>query len=135
MQTKTSRIFSWGLRIVAALIMLQTLYFKFTGAEESIYIFTQMQMEPWGRIATGIVELVASIMLLYRPTIAIGALMGAGVMSGALLSHISVLGIEVKGDNGQLFIYALLVWIFCIILIWKNRHQLIDLLKRLKRIR
>lgn len=133
MQTKTNLIFSWVLRIIAVLIMLQTLYFKFTGAEESIYIFTQMQIEPWGRIATGVAELIASMMLLYRPTIAIGALMGVGIMSGALLSHIAVLGIEVKEDGGQLFIYALLVWISCIILLWMNRQQIEVLLKRLKK--
>lgn len=133
MQTKTNSILSWGLRIISAVIMLQTLYFKFSGAEESIYIFTQMQIEPWGRIATGIAELVAAILLLYPATIAIGALLGVGIMSGALLSHIAVLGIEVKEDGGQLFIYALLVWVSCIILVWMNRTQLLDLLKRLKK--
>jgi hypothetical protein len=133
MQTKTNSILSWGLRIIAALIMLQTLYFKFSGAEESIYIFTQMQIEPWGRFATGIAELVAAILLLYPATIAIGALLGVGIMSGALLSHIAVLGIEVKDDGGQLFIYALLVWVSCAILAWMNRAQLLDLLKRLKK--
>lgn len=133
MQTKTNSILSWGLRIIAALIMLQTLYFKFSGAEESIYIFTQMQIEPWGRIATGVAELVAAILLLYPATIAIGAVMGVGIMSGALLSHLAVLGIEVKEDGGQLFLYALLVWISCVILVWMNRVQLSDLLKRLKK--
>lgn len=133
MQTKTNSILSWGLRIIAAVIMLQTLYFKFSGAEESIYIFTQMQIEPWGRFATGITELVAAILLLYPATVAIGALMGIGIMSGALLSHLAVLGIEVKEDGGQLFLYALLVWISCVILVWMNRVQLSDLLKRLKK--
>lgn len=133
MQTKTNSILSWGLRIIAALIMLQTLYFKFSGAEESIYIFTQMQIEPWGRIATGVAELVAAILLLYPSTIAIGAVMGVGIMSGALLSHLAVLGIEVKEDGGQLFLYALLVWVSCVILVWMNRVQLSDLLKRLKK--
>lgn len=133
MQTKTNTVFSWVLRIIAALIMLQTLYFKFSGAEESVYIFTEMKIEPWGRFATGIAELVASVLLLYRPTIVIGALMGVGIMSGALLSHIAVLGIEVKEDGGQLFIYALLVWTSCIILSWMNRQEIKVLFKQLKK--
>lgn len=96
----------WVLRIVAALIMLQTLFFKFTGSEESVYIFSQLGLEPWGRIITGILELVASILILYPKTTFFGAVLAIGLMIGAIGAHLTKLGIEVKNDGGQLFIYA-----------------------------
>jgi uncharacterized membrane protein YphA (DoxX/SURF4 family) len=119
-----STVFFWALRILAAVIMLQTLFFKFTASEESVYIFSTLGMEPWGRIGTGVVELVASILVLIPRMTAIGALLGLGVMSGALFFHLTQLGYVVKDDHGQLFIYALLVFISCFILAWSFRKQL-----------
>jgi uncharacterized membrane protein YphA (DoxX/SURF4 family) len=116
-------IIFWILRLVAAIIMLQTLFFKFTGAEESVYIFSTLGMEPWGRIGTGVVELIASVLLLIPSTTAFGALLGAGVMSGALVSHLTKLGIVVKDDHGLLFTYALVVFSSCLILLYFFRHQ------------
>jgi uncharacterized membrane protein YphA (DoxX/SURF4 family) len=124
------KIILWGLRLIAAVIMLQTLYFKFSGAEESIYIFSALGMEPWGRIGTGVMELVASVLLLIPATTAFGALLGVGLMSGAIFFHITTLGIEVKEDNGLLFIYALLVFASCLILLFVSRHQLFYFIKR-----
>lgn len=121
---KKNKILSWVLRILAAGLLLQTLYFKFSGAEESIYIFTQVGIEPWGRYGTGVAEAIAAILLLLPSTIVFGALMGAGIMAGAIASHLFILGIEVKDDGGQLFIYAMIILIACIILGWQNRHQL-----------
>jgi uncharacterized membrane protein YphA (DoxX/SURF4 family) len=117
-------ILFWILRILAAIILLQTLFFKFSAAEESVYIFSTLGMEPWGRIGSGIVELIAAILLLIPRTTAIGALLGLGVMSGALFFHFTKLGLVVKGDHGQLFIYCLLVWISCLILVLAFRKQL-----------
>jgi hypothetical protein len=108
---------SWILRILAALILLQTLFFKFSGAAESVYIFSVIGMEPWGRIGTGILELIAAVLILYPRTTAIGSLLGLGLMAGALFFHVTKLGIAVQGDGGQLFIYALLVFISCAILL------------------
>ena len=116
----------WALKILAALIMLQTLYFKFTGAEESIYIFSTLNMEPWGRIGTGVLELIASILILYPRTTIIGALLGAGLMGGAIFFHLTKLGIEVQKEGGQLFIYALLVFISCLVLLIIKRKDVID---------
>ena len=96
-------------RLVAAAIMLQTLYFKFTAQPESVYIFSEAGMEPWGRIGTGIAELVASTLLLIPRTVALGALIAIGLMLGAIATHLFILGIEVQGDSGQLFAYALIV--------------------------
>jgi len=117
-------ILLWILRVLAAVILLQTLFFKFSGAEESVYIFSTLGMEPWGRIGTGIVELIASVLLLLPRTTAFGALLALGTMSGALFFHITRLGIEVRGDHGQLFLYALLVFVSCLILSWSFRKQL-----------
>lgn len=128
---KSSTILLWVLRIIAAVIMLQTLYFKFSAAEESVFIFTEMGIEPWGRIATGIFELIASILILYRPTLIFGAIMAAGIMSGAIFSHLTVLGIEVKDDGGQLFAYALVVWICSAIIIWMEKEKIVQLIKKL----
>lgn len=123
-------ILLWVLRIVAAAIMLQTLYFKFTGAEESIYIFSQLGMEPWGRIGTGVMELIASALILYPRTTHLGALLGIGLMSGAIFFHLTKLGIEVKGDGGLLFYYALTVFISCAILVVVYKERFFALLKK-----
>ena len=132
---KLQTILIWAARIIAAAILLQTLFFKFTGAEESKYIFTQLGAEPWGRIGSGVVELIASILILIPKTTWVGALMGLGTMTGAILSHIFILGISVKNsdgteDSGQLFIYALIVFIACTYLVWVNR-KLIPILKNI----
>jgi uncharacterized membrane protein YphA (DoxX/SURF4 family) len=129
---KTTNIILWICRIVAAIIMVQTLYFKFTGAPESIYIFTTVGMEPAGRIGSGVGELIASILLLIPATSWLGALMGLGVISGAIFFHLTKLGIEVQGDGGQLFIYAVIVFICCAIVAWLSRRQIPVLNKILK---
>ncbi|MEM8894657.1 MAG: DoxX family protein, partial [Bacteroidota bacterium] len=90
-------IISWILQIIAAVIMLQTLYFKFSGAEESIYIFSAIGMEPWGRYFTGAMELVAGVLLLTRKWNFLGGFLGIGLMSGAIFFHLTSLGIEVQG--------------------------------------
>ena len=107
-------IVGWLLQLMVAGILLQTLFFKFTGAEESVYIFSTLGrfvgvpgVEPWGRIGSGVVELIASVLLLVPATASIGALIAMGVMGGAIVSHLLVLGIEVKGDGGLLFVLAL----------------------------
>ncbi len=116
MQTKS--ILSWSVRIIAAGILLQTLYFKFLGAEESVYIFSSLGIEPWGRIGTGIAELLTSILLLIPKTAHLGAIAAIGLMVGALLSHLLVLGIEVMGDGGTLFILGLTVLICALITLY-----------------
>lgn len=103
-------IASWVLQVVAALILLQTLFFKFTGAEESVYIFTTLGMEPWGRIGSGIAELIACVLLLTPGLAPLGAVLTLGVISGAIVSHLTKLGIVVKDDGGLLFALALVVF-------------------------
>jgi uncharacterized membrane protein YphA (DoxX/SURF4 family) len=133
MHTKNQTRLAWLLRLVAAVIMLQTLYFKFTGAEESVYIFTTLGIEPYGRIGSGIIELIASVLILIPSTTAIGALLAIGVMSGAILSHLTTLGIEVQNDGGQLFIYALLVFISSLFLLVLFKDQIITIVQKIKK--
>jgi putative oxidoreductase len=101
--TRTQSLVSWVLQLAVAVILLQTLFFKFTGAEESVYIFSTLGAEPWGRIGSGVIELIASLLLLTPALVPMGALLTMGVMAGAIVSHLTVLGIEVKGDGGLLF--------------------------------
>ncbi len=122
--SKAQTIISWTVRLIAAIILLQTLYFKFTGAEESIYIFTKVGMEPWGRIGSGIGELIASVLLLVPSTVWLGALMSLGVMSGAIFFHLTKLGIEVQGDGGLLFYLALIVTGCSLIALYLHRKQI-----------
>jgi hypothetical protein len=111
--TKTLLIASWALRLIVAVILLQTLFFKFTGARESVYIFSTLGIEPWGRIGTGVVELIAAVLLLWPSTVALGALLALGVISGAIGGHLTKLGIQLKavGDQGELFALALVVFV------------------------
>lgn len=121
-------IITWVLRLVAAVIMLQTLYFKFTAQEESVQLFTALGMEPWGRIGTGVLELVASILLLIPRTTLAGALLGAGLMSGAIFFHLTKLGINFGGD-ALLFSYAVIVFTACAVLVLLHRKDVPRLLQ------
>ena len=122
-------IFTWIIKLIAVIILVQTLYFKFTGAEESVYIFTKLGIEPFGRIGSGIVELIASIFILIPRTTLLGALLGAGTMLGAIFSHLFVLGIIVKNDKGELFVLAIITLLCCTVLIIQNRNKIPDLLR------
>jgi uncharacterized membrane protein YphA (DoxX/SURF4 family) len=120
---KVNTVFTWTLRLVAAVILIQTLYFKFTGHPQSVALFTQLGMEPWGRIGTGVMELIASILILYPRTTGWGAALGMGLMGGALFFHLTKLGIVFDGD-AVLFIYALITFVCCLILFIKYRKQI-----------
>lgn len=111
----------WVLRLLVAGILLQTLFFKFTGAAESVYIFRTLGIEPWGRIASGVVELIAAALILWPQTTGLGAIIALGVISGAIVSHLTKLGIEVQGDGGLLFYLALVVFAGSALLAWVHR--------------
>jgi hypothetical protein len=117
-------VLSWIARLVAAAILLQTLFFKFTGAEESIYIFTAVGQEPWGRYGSGVVELIASGLLFVPRAVGIGALLAFGTMCGAVFFHLTKLGIVVQNDGGLLFSLALVVLGCAAFLIWFHRRTL-----------
>jgi uncharacterized membrane protein YphA (DoxX/SURF4 family) len=119
----------WILRLVPAIILLQTLYFKFTAHPQSVKLFTEIGMEPYGRIGTGIVELIAAILLLIPRFTGYGAILGLIMMTGALYFHLTKIGIYFDGDP-VLFIYALVTFICCAILIFVYKKQLEKQLNR-----
>ncbi|MFM2359475.1 MAG: hypothetical protein RLY16_1468 [Bacteroidota bacterium] len=128
---KFKNIFSWLLRLTAAIILFQTLYFKFGGHPESVELFTKLGVEPWGRIGTGVVELIASILLIIPNTVFLGAFLGVGLMAGAILSHLTIIGIESKGDGGQLFTLAIIVMLCCLLLSYIHKAQGLKYLDKL----
>lgn len=117
-------IFEWLLSILAAFLLLQTLFFKFSGSDESVYIFTQVGMEPWGRWASGFIELIAGVLLLWPKYRVYGAIVALGVISGAIFFHLTSLGIEVMHDDGQLFYYALTVFLSSLLILWMRKDDL-----------
>lgn len=111
-------------RAGAAIILVQTLFFKFTGAEESVYIFTKVGAEPFGRIGSGIVELIAAILLFVPRLTWLGATLACGVMAGAIMSHLTILGIDVLGDGGLLFGLACIVFACSLFVLWVKKSDL-----------
>ncbi|MGE3310592.1 MAG: DoxX family protein [Limisphaerales bacterium] len=114
----------WILQIVAAGILFQTLFFKFTGAAESVEIFSTLGLEPWGRIGSGIAELIACVLLLTPRTVVWGALLSLGVMAGAILAHLTRLGIVVRNDGGVLFALAVTVFVASAVVLVLRRQEL-----------
>jgi uncharacterized membrane protein YphA (DoxX/SURF4 family) len=122
--SKKQNLLSWALQLAVAAILLQTLFFKFTGAAESVYIFTTLGLEPWGRIGSGVVELIAAILLLVPRTVTLGALLALGTIAGAIFSHLTKLGIVVQDDGGLLFILALAVFFGSALILLIRRHEI-----------
>ncbi len=125
---KIKLILTWALRVVAVVIMVSTLYFKFTAHPQSVKLFTELGMEPWGRIGTGVFELIASILILYPRTTGWGAGLGAGLMAGAIFFHVTKIGLDFDGDYG-LFTEALIAFVCCMALLIIYRNQVLDVLK------
>jgi uncharacterized membrane protein YphA (DoxX/SURF4 family) len=123
---------SWALQVVVAAILLQTLFFKFTGASESVYIFSRLGIEPWGRLASGVAELVASVLLLVPGLTPAGAVLAAAIILGAIASHLTVLGIEVQGDGGLLFVLAVIVLVASLGVLALRWHEVTALLARVR---
>src|SRR5258706_4199686 len=127
--SKTTRYFYWGARGIAAIILLQPFFFKFPASPESVYIFTTIGMERWGRIGVGVFELIAGVLLLLSATAWLGAGLALGLMVGAIGMHLTLLGIEVQGDGGQLFIYALVVTLCSGYVLVLNKEKVRGLIK------
>ncbi len=118
------------LKLVIAIILLQTLYFKFTASAESVYIFTTLGLEPYGRIGIGVLELVAVILFFIKPTEIIAAVLTAGLMIGAILSHLTQLGIVVNNDGGLLFVLAVTVFLLSAVFLVVKREEILQLLRK-----
>lgn len=130
---QSTRIIDWLFRIAIAVILLQTLYFKFTGHPESVALFSKLGVEPWGRIGTGVIELIAGILILIPATALIGAGLSLGLMGGAIASHLFVIGIESDNDGGQLFMLAIIVLVLSLVVLAIRRKEIPVWLARLKK--
>ncbi|WP_335966594.1 DoxX family protein [Galbibacter sp. PAP.153] len=116
--------------IIAAVILIQTLYFKFTAHPDSVKLFTELGAEPVGRIGLGCLELITGILLLYRKTSHIGAIIGVGMMIGAIVSHVAIIGINFNSDGGTLFTLACVTLVCCIVVLLTKDVKLPILGKR-----
>lgn len=121
---KANNLISVILRIAVAVIFIQTLYFKFTAHPDSVYIFSKLGVEPYGRIGLGIAELIAAVLILWPTTKIMGILLSLGIILGAIGSHFLVIGTEVKGDSGGLFTLAIIVFVACVILLIMHRTEI-----------
>jgi hypothetical protein len=130
---KTKNIISWALRLTVAIILLQTLYFKFTAHPDSVHIFSALGIEPWGRIGLGIVELITALLILTPKTKIIGMINSLGIIIGAVFSHLLVLGVTVGNDGGSLFTLAIIVFIASTLFLILHKSEVLILLKRLKK--
>jgi putative oxidoreductase len=122
--TRRELAFSWLCRLVAAGIMLETLFFKFTGAAESVWIFSRMNMEAWGRYGQGGWELIASVLLLLPRTVWLGCFLALGAMGAAIVSHLTVLGVVVRGDHGLLFAMACTTFSASLVTLWLHQRSI-----------
>lgn len=112
------------LRVLIAIILIQTLRFKFTGHADSIYIFTKVGLEPVGRIGIGIAELIAGLLLLFKKTAWLGASLTLGIIGGAIMMHLTVLGIDIKGDGGVLFYTAVVTFFLAVLVLYFYRKDI-----------
>lgn len=124
--SRTLNIIDWVVRIIVAVLLLQTLFFKFTGAQESVYIFTTLGAEPWGRIGSGVVELIAALLLVIPRTAVYGAILALGTISGAIFAHLTKLGITIPavGDQGELFGLAVVVFVGSLVVLYFHRSEI-----------
>lgn len=112
------------LRVAVAIILIQTLRFKFTAHPDSVYIFETVGLEPFGRIGIGILELIAGILILIPKTVWAGAILTIGLIGGAIMMHLTQLGIEIKGDGGVLFYTAIITFSLSLIILYNHRKEI-----------
>lgn len=120
------------IKVAVAIILIQTLYFKFTAHPDSVYIFSVLGLEPYGRIGIGVMELITAIMLFIRRTEIIAILLSLGLMAGAIFSHLTKLGFIVNNDGGLLFSLALIVLMLSVVLLWLKRQVIVTFLNKIK---
>ncbi|RLD24727.1 MAG: DoxX family protein [Bacteroidetes bacterium] len=119
-----NRFLFLALRIIVAVILIQTLRFKFLAHPDSVFIFTQAGLEPAGRIIIGLLELIAAFLIIFPKTVWLGAGLTLGIISGAIFLHLTKIGIEVQGDGGSLFYTAILIFVLSSIILWNERKKI-----------
>ena len=116
------KIISWILQLVVVVILGQTLFYKFTDAPETAELFAQLGMGAFGYKLIGLLELIACILLLIPASVATGALLGWGLMTGAIIAHVTEIGFE--GELGVLGAMAITAWLCCMVIMYLNRRSL-----------
>lgn len=111
-------------RIIISILLIQTLQYKFTAHPDSVYIFSKVGLEPIGRIGIGILEFIAAFLIIIPKTIWIGALLTVGIIGGAIIMHLTLLGIEIDNDGGKLFYMALFIFILSAIILFNQRKNI-----------
>jgi len=119
-----TNLLAWIGQVVAAVILGQTLFFKFTAAPEAVWLFTELGVEPWGRIGLGVVELVAVVALLVPRLAALGAALTVNLIFGALFTHLVLVGIVVQDDGGTLFALAIVALLASGLALFLRRREL-----------
>jgi len=119
------------IRIIIAVLLLQTLYYKFSAHPDSVYIFTQIGLEPFGRVGIGVLELIAAILIIIPRTIWIGSLLTIGIIGGAIIMHLTLLGITINNDGGLLFYMALIVFLLSLIILINERKNILTIVKNI----
>ena len=125
-----NRYIERGAAYLSAIILLQTLYFKFTGHPDSVAIFSMLGVEPYGRVGLGVIELITAILLIIPRTAVFGSILGLGIISGAIVSHLFIIGINVNDDGGALFGLAVLVFLGCALVLFKRKDEALSLIGR-----
>jgi len=125
MKNRKLEYLSWVAQIIAAIILAQTLFFKFSGAPESVALFTKLGVEPYGRYGAGVMELITVILLLIPGRAWLGAILGIMTMGGAIMAHLTILGIESNGDGGYLFFLALITLVCCLIVAYIHKANIL----------
>ena len=129
---RTRTILLWALSVYIAVVFVQSLFFKFSGAPESIYIFSTLRdwsgiglFEPAGRWIIGLGELTASILLFVPRARIFGAALAIAIMTGAIFFHLfSPIGVVILGDGGELFTLACGVWISGWVILALSREEI-----------
>jgi putative oxidoreductase len=133
MNTTFKKYASIALQLLIAIIYVQTLYYKFSAHPDSVYIFSALGLEPYGRIGLGIIELITAILIVYPATKIYGGIISVGIISGAIFSHLGPLGIEIKGDEGKVFYLAVVVFVASILFLLINYKAFINLIQSFKK--
>lgn len=120
-----SFIVQWTLRLFISFYLIQYSYVKLSGQQSAIELFTTLEMEPWGRITIGILELITVLLILYPRTTVLGGLLGMVSMAAVIYYHLTQLGIAIRGDS-FLFIIACAIFAASLALVITNRKQLIN---------
>jgi uncharacterized membrane protein YphA (DoxX/SURF4 family) len=107
---KIMNVVLWVLQIGAAGMFLMAGFFKLSGNEQVVGVFEAIGLGQWFRYLTGALEVGGAILLLIPRTSGLGALMLAGVMVGAVVTHLFIIGGSPLGAIIFLVVTTVVAW-------------------------